>query len=74
MRLTNLSDWAATVRLNRGPLKTVSVRLGPELLEQLEQIDERLSHPGRAALLRYLLAEGIKSTAARLDQAEAAEA
>ena len=73
MHLTNLSSWAASVELNRGPLKTVSVRLGPALLEPLSQLEERLSATrpiGRALLLRRVIAEGIKAMAAELDQSD----
>lgn len=61
-------DGARILRFNRGPLKTVSVRLDAEALQEMEQLSERLHNPSRGSLLRYLLAEGIKATRQQLDQ------
>lgn len=63
-------DAARILRFNRGPLKTVSVRLDAEVLQEVEQLSKHLNGPSRGSLLRYLLAKGIKATQQLLDEGE----
>lgn len=60
--------WAAHVRDSTESLKVVSVRMDDNTLSQLEELRERLNHPTRAALLRYLLAVGLFVVREQLDR------
>lgn len=47
-------------------LRAVALRLDPETLAKIEAMRDRLHGPSRAALLRFLVREGLSLTEERL--------
>jgi hypothetical protein len=53
------------------PLQSVALRLDPPALARVDALRERLNHPSRGALLRFLIGEGLRSAEAQLAEAAA---
>ena len=51
------------------PLQSVALRLDPPTLARVEALRDRLNHPSRGALLRFLVAEGLRHAEATLEDA-----
>ena len=51
------------------PLQSVALRLDPPTLARIEALRDRLNHPSRGALLRFLVAEGLRHAEATLEAA-----
>jgi len=51
------------------PLVPAALRLDPPTLARVEALRDRLHHPSRGALLRFLVAEGLRHAEAALEAA-----
>ena len=51
------------------PLASVALRLDPPTLARVEALRDRLNRPSRGALLRFLVAEGLRHAEATLEAA-----
>ena len=51
------------------PLQSVALRLDPPTLARVEALRDRLNHPTRGAVLRFLLAEGLRHAETALEAA-----
>ena len=51
------------------PLQSVALRLDPAAVARVEALRDRLNHPSRGALLRFLVAEGLRHAEATLEEA-----
>ena len=51
------------------PLQSVALWLDPPTLARVEALRDRLNHPSRGGLLRFLVAEGLRHAEATLEAA-----
>jgi hypothetical protein len=51
------------------PLQSVAIRMDSVALARVEAVRDRLNRPSRAALLRFLVNEGLRHAEATLEQA-----
>jgi len=51
------------------PLQSVALRLDSVALARVEALRDRLNHPSRGALLRFLVAEGLRHAEVTLEEA-----
>ena len=51
------------------PLQSVALRLDPAAVARMEALRDRLNHPNRGAVLRFLVTEGLRHAEATLKEA-----
>lgn len=62
-------ELAALARSAAGPLKPITIRLDPACLAEVDQLAKTLGGADRAALLRFVVRQGLAATREQLEAA-----
>ncbi len=62
-------ELAVLARSDAGPLRPITIRLDAASLEEVDQLAQTLNRADRAAVLRFLLRQGLAATRVQLEAA-----
>jgi hypothetical protein len=63
------AELAALARPDAGPLRPVTIRLDAASLAEVDQLAQTLNRADRAAVLRFVVRQGLAATRAQLEAA-----
>jgi hypothetical protein len=61
------AELAALARPDAGPLKPITIRLDSVSLAEVDELAQTLNRADRAAVLRFLLRQGLAATRTQLE-------
>jgi predicted transcriptional regulator len=63
------AELAVLARSDAGPLKPITIRLDAASLAEVDQLAQLLNRADRAAVLRFVVRQGLAATRAQLEAA-----